>query len=104
MTTAAITRRLAALEKQSAKAMPQFGFTCIPLWTDPHFTLEEIAPGIWKDKNAWGHGKRSVMYATREQLDAWLALPEQASRRHCVYHVLSVEECDKIRADLEASC
>ena len=103
--SAVMKRRLAALEKEAvAKAEPAFGFTCIPLWTDPHFTLEEIYPGIWRDKNPYGRGLHSVMYASREELDAWLALSDQASRRHTVYHVLSVEECDKIRAELEASC
>jgi len=103
--SAAMKRRLSDLEKQSAaKSVPKFGWTCIPLWFDPQRSLEEISPGIWRDKNAWGIGRRSVMYASRAELDVWLKLPEQASRRHTVYHVLSKDECDKIRADLEASC
>ena len=98
-------RRLSDLEKQSAaKSVPKFGWTCIPLWFDPQRSLEEISPGIWRDKNALGIGKRSVMYASREQLDVWLALPEQANKRHTIYHIVTAEECDKIRADIESSC
>ena len=100
-----IKKRVQALEKQSAaKAVPQFGWTCIPLWFDPHFSLEEISPGIWKDRNAWGYGKRSVMYSSREQLDVWLALPEQANKRHTIYHIVTAEECAKVLADIESSC
>ena len=103
--SAAFIKRVQTLEKAAVvKAVPKFGWTCIPLWFDPHFSLEEISPGIWIDKKAWGIGKRSVMYASRAELDVWLKLPEQASRRHTVYHVLSQAECDKIRADIESSC
>lgn len=100
MTTMNMIRRVKALEGV-AHGLPALGFTCIPLEKVKSYH-QEVSPGVYRDTCAGGIYRKSLYYTDRELLDQYLALPEQASQRHTIYHVLSVEECAAIRAEVES--
>lgn len=105
MSRVAIGKRLADLE-QRASNVRQEHIVCTPMIDNLLSSAVELAPGVFTSRYHYPNKymTRSILYTDRALLDQWLALSEQKDSRHCVYHVLSKEECDKIRAELNASC
>ncbi len=96
-----LSRRLSQLERSLGRNMESI--VCIPMAKDmPISFLEEIVPGVFSYKSIRENAHcRSIIYNDIKMLNEWLDLPAQSQCTHCVYKVLSLVECEKIKNYLE---
>lgn len=96
-----LSKRLAAIE---AEQMPEDGkqvVTCLPASDWAKAEGEEVAPGVWYQADLH-YGRPVIHYSDADSLREWLA--QRPDLHGPVYRIVTEQEFDEIRAELEAQC
>lgn len=100
MTKAGMRTKLAALEKLKS-SQPWNVVMCVPAsqGQDLTFNHVEVVPGVYRSRHV-DDGR--LIYTNYDLMRAYVATLEHT--RACIYRVLSVAECDRIRNKLTEEC
>ena len=106
MTTATMTRRLAALEREVKAANPQQCCVCTPIQKGgPQQYHKQVAPGVYVSSHGYPDTKlaRHVCYTDIDLLRAWLALPEQScDRPNTIYTITTQAQYEAFVAKIDS--
>lgn len=95
-----LSKRLAAIEAEQRPGGKQI-VTCLPVSAWAKAEGEEVAPGVWYRQDAH-YGFDAIHYADASSLREWLA--QRPDLHAPTYRIITEQEFDEIRAELEVRC
>lgn len=95
-----LSKRLAAMEAEQRPCGKQI-VTCLPVSAWAKAEGEEVAPGVWYRRDSH-YGHDAIHYTDADSLRDWLA--KHPDIYGPAYRVITEQEFDEIRAELEAQC
>lgn len=96
-----LSKRLAAIEAEHRPEDNKKVITCLPVSDWAKAKGEEVAPGVWYQADSH-YGKDCIHYADADRLREWLA--QRPDLTGPAYRIVTKQEFDEIRAELEARC
>ncbi|QRM20664.1 hypothetical protein GBK02_15385 [Dechloromonas sp. TW-R-39-2] len=96
-----LSKRLAAIEAEHRPEDNKKMVTCLPVSDWAKAEGEEVAPGVWYQTDLH-YGRPAIHYSDADSLREWLA--KRPDLHGPIYEVITPQEFDEIRANLEAQC